>query len=78
MRSAPRTVDSRCAMTKVVRPLRQALDRRHHQRLGLDVERRGRLVEDQDRRVAQDRAGDGEALLLAFGERRALSPSMVS
>ena len=29
---------------------------------------RGRLVEHEDRRVAQDRARDGDALLLAAGE----------
>jgi hypothetical protein len=33
--------------------------------LGLGVERRGRLVEKQDRRVLQERAGDAHALLLA-------------
>ena len=38
------------------------------QRLALGVERRGRLVEEQDRRVAQDGAGDREALALAAGE----------
>ena len=37
--------------------------------LGLDVEGAGRLVEDQDRRILQDGAGDGEALALAAGER---------
>src|SRR3954452_12001290 len=31
--------------------LHQPFDRLHDQRLGLDIERRGRLVEDQDRRV---------------------------
>ena len=36
--------------------------------LGLRVERAGRLVEHQHRRVAQDRAGDRDALLLAAGE----------
>src|SRR6185437_6021535 len=33
--------------------------------LGLGVERRGRLVEDEDVRRLQDDAGDGDALLLA-------------
>src|SRR6516164_3627762 len=36
--------------------------------LGVAVERRGRLVEDQDRRALEDRARDGDALLLAAGE----------
>ena len=39
--------------------------------LGLDVERAGRLVEDQDRRVLEDGAGDGEALALAARQRGA-------
>ena len=33
--------------------------------LALGVERRGRLVEDQDPRIADQRAGDGDALALA-------------
>src|ERR1700712_4397541 len=33
--------------------------------LGMGVERAGRLVEDQDSRILQDRAGNGDALLLA-------------
>ncbi len=35
-----------------------------HELLGFGVERRGRLVEDQDRRVAQQRAGDRQPLPL--------------
>jgi hypothetical protein len=35
------------------------------------IQRRGGLVEDQDRRVLQQRAGDGHALLLAAGELQA-------
>ena len=40
---------------------------------GLDfgIERRGRLVEHQDRRVLQDHARDGDALALAAGELHA-------
>ena len=64
-------------MMKVVRPLRQAGDAFHHQRLGLDIERRGRLVEHQDRRVAQDGAGDGEALLLALRQGRGVAQHRV-
>src|SRR5262249_51982520 len=37
----------------------------------LDVERAGRLVEHQDRRVLQDRAGDRDALALAARQLRA-------
>ena len=40
---------------------RLCLDRR----LDLAVERRGRLVQHQDRRVLEDDAGDGDALTLA-------------
>ena len=39
--------------------------------LGVAVERRGRLVEQQDRRAFQDGARDGDALLLAAGELEA-------
>ncbi len=39
--------------------------------LGVAVERRSRLVEQQDRRAFQDGAGDGDALLLAAGEFQA-------
>ena len=34
----------------------------------LIIEGRGRLVEDQDRRIGRKRAGDGDALALAAGE----------
>ena len=37
-------------------------------RFGLGVERAGGLVEDEDARVGEDGAGDGEALALAAGE----------
>src|SRR5208337_4781333 len=45
--------------------LHQRLERALHQRLALGVERRGRLVEQQDWRVFQDGARDGDALALA-------------
>ncbi len=38
---------------------------------GMAVERRGRLIEHQDRRRFQDGAGDGDALLLAAGQLEA-------
>ena len=41
----------------------------HHQRVGR-IQSRGGLVEQQRLRVAQQRAGDRHALLLATGERR--------
>src|SRR5438552_2389643 len=48
--------------------LREAVERLLHEPLGLGVERARRLVEDEDRRVAQDRARDRDALLLAARE----------
>ncbi len=53
-------------MMKVVRPLVSRLMPSITKRLGLDIERRGRLVQHQDRRFAQNGAGDGEPLLFAF------------
>ena len=49
----------------------QPLERGLHQRLALGIERGGRLVEQEQRRVAQDRARDRDALALAAGERDA-------
>ena len=66
--SASRTVESRWAMAIVVRSCGQAVQRLLHGALGLVVQRAGGLVEHQHRRVAQDRPGDGDALLLAAGE----------
>ena len=45
-----------------------AVERRLDRFLGAAVERAGGLVEDQDRRVLQQRAGDRHALLLAARE----------
>ena len=50
----------------------QVVQRVLDQPLGFGVERGGRLVEDQDRRVAQERACDGQALALAAGQQRAV------
>ncbi len=58
-------------MTMVVRPCISLSSARLHQRLAFGVERRGRLVEQQDRRVAQDGAGNRDALALAAGQRHA-------
>ena len=38
--------------------------------LGLDVDARGGVVEDQDARVHDQRAGDGDALTLSAGQRQ--------
>ena len=48
--------------------LRQLVERGLHRPLGLGVQRAGGLVEDEHGRVAQDRAGDRDALLLAARE----------
>lgn len=40
-------------------------------RLGHGIERRGRLVKDQDGRIFQEDAGDGDALLLPARQERA-------
>ena len=49
-------------------PLAPRVQVREHAALGLDVERGGRLVEQQDRRVLQHRARDREPLALAGRE----------
>ena len=68
MRSAPITLDRRCARISVVRPGHQPVERLLDHRLVLGVDRGQRLVEDQDRRIAQQGAGDREALALAAGQ----------
>ena len=49
----------------------QPIDGLLHQPLRLRVQRRRRLVEDEDRRIDEQRAGDGETLTLAAGQPRA-------
>ena len=58
-------------MTIVVRPSNSRSSEPWTSRSRLGVERRGRLVEQQQRRVAQQGAGDGDALALAAREARA-------
>jgi hypothetical protein len=48
--------------------LHQPLEGILHHALALGVERRGRLVEQQQRGLAQQGAGDGDALALPAGE----------
>ena len=48
--------------------LDQRVDRRLDGRLGDGIQRARRLVEDQQRRVLQQRPGDGDPLLLTAGE----------
>ena len=49
----------------------QPVERVEDDRFGLRVDRRGRLVEDQDRRVLEERARDRDPLPLAAGQLRA-------
>ena len=67
MRSAWRTVESRCAMTMTGHV--EIAERGADDRLRLVVERAGRLVEQQDARAARDGARDHDPLPLAAGQR---------
>ena len=53
-------------MTKLVRPEHQLVHRALDEDLGPRVDRAGRLVEDQDPAVGQERPGDRQQLLLAL------------
>jgi hypothetical protein len=55
-----------------------AVERLENLVLRLAVDRRGRVVEQQDRRLEQHGARDGEALALAAGERVAAFAEHVS
>ena len=65
-----RMVESRWAMMRVVRPMLSWSKARWMRRLGDAVQRGGGLVENEDGRVFQKDAGDGDALLLSAGEER--------
>ena len=54
--------------------LHQAEERLLDDRLVFGIDRRERLVEDEDGRIAQDGAGDGDPLALAAGEPDAAFP----
>ena len=58
-------------MISTVRPLAISLHVLLDDPLALVVERARRLVEDQDARIGDQRARDGDALALAAGQRRA-------
>ena len=58
-------------MTRVVRLAATVRSAASMSRSVRRVERAGGLVEDQDARVLEDGAGDGDALLLAAGEFQA-------
>ena len=58
-------------MTIAVRPAEQPPQARLDAALGVQVDVRGRLVEDEDARVGDQRAGEGDELALAGRELRA-------
>ena len=63
-RSAIATVDSRCAMMIAVRSASRVVQPLLHEPLARDVERRGRLVQDEHGRVGEERAREREQLSL--------------
>ena len=50
--------------------LAQLVDRNLDACFGFNVERTGRLVEDEDRRILEDCAGNGDTLAFTAGELR--------
>ena len=74
MRSAFWIVDRRWAMTMLVRPLEQPVEGLLDELLGLGVDRRGGLVEDQDAGIEGQGAGEGDELLLPHREPGAPLP----
>ena len=73
---ALRMVESRCAITKVVAALHDFVEGGVDLGFGDGVERAGGLVEDQDRRVLQQRARDRQPLPLAAGQHAAALAGM--
>ena len=61
-------VESRCAITIEVRPRSAVSKRLLNGRLGLGIEMRCRLVEDDDVGAFQQQARNGQPLLLAAGK----------
>ena len=71
MTSAWRIVARWCAMTMDVLPFIRRVQGLDHGLLGRGVQPGGRLVQNQNGRVADDRPRDGDALALTAGERHA-------
>ena len=67
-RSSAAMVESRCAIATTVLPAISVASASWIAASISEFERRGRLVEDQDRGILQDHPGDGDALALAAGE----------
>ena len=68
MRSARRTVESRWAMTTTVRPAIRLAKRPLHQHFRFRIEFGGRLIQNQNGRILQQRPGDGDSLALPSRE----------
>ena len=69
MRVALRIVARRCAMTNVVRFFMTSSSAASTPGFGRGIERAGRLIENQDRRILQQRARNRQALALAARQR---------
>ena len=72
MRSACMMVESRCAITSVVRPLQSSAIASCTWRSDSESSAGGRLVEQDDRRILDQRARDLDALALPAGELQAV------
>ncbi len=70
--SASSTVEARWATTMPVASAQHPAQRLLDELLGVHVERGQGVVEDQDPRAGQHRAGQGEPLALAAGQRHPL------
>ena len=68
MTSLSRIVLSRWAMVKLVRPWRSVARADLDRGLGPGVDAAGRLVQDQDAGIGQDRPGEGDELALALAQ----------
>jgi hypothetical protein len=71
MRSARWIVERRCAMTKTVRPAKSVSSALLHEELRLGVEARRGFVQEEERRVLEDRPRDRDPLPLAAREEHA-------
>jgi hypothetical protein len=60
-----------------VEPLLKLLEKVQHLSLDRDVERRDRLVADDERRIQNQGAGDGDALALAAAERMGVAVEVI-
>ena len=72
MRSASASVERRCAISNVVRPHEHPAQRRVDLLLDPRVDRRGRVVEQQDLGIGEQRPRERDPLALPAREREAL------